>query len=196
MALRMFSLLHDRPLPWWRGAVLLLLLCPLFGQAEAPPSAEENALKAALVYKLAQFVDWPESSGRAERFAFCILGEDAFDGALDRLQGRVLDDRPVVVRHFRQSEAVSPDCRVLFFGPDKQPFEREILERLADRPMLTLGEGDAFAENGGMIQLRRDGRKFAFVINPARARRAGLTIAAPLLAMSTIVETREAPVEP
>jgi len=179
----------QRPVPWWRRAVLLLLLCPVFGLAEAP-TAEESALKAALVYKLAQFVDWPEPDG-GETFAFCVLGEDVFGGALDRLQGRQLDQRPVVVRHYRQSEAVSPDCRVLFVGPDKIPFEREILARFAGRPMLTLGESQHFAENGGMIQLRRSGRKFAFVINPNRARRDGLTIAAPLLSMSTIVETRE-----
>jgi hypothetical protein len=173
----------------WRRVALLVLLCPVFSLAESP-SAEESALKAALVYKLAQFVDWPQTAGQ-EAFAFCLLGEDVFGGALDRLQGRQLDKRPVVVRHYRQSEAVAPDCRVLFIGPDKTPFEREILARFAGRPMLTLGESEHFAENGGMIQLRRSGRKFAFVINPGRARRDGLTIAAPLLSMSTIVETRE-----
>ena len=174
---------------------MLLLLSPVFGRAEAP-TAEENALKAALVYKLAQFVDWPQNISGESEFAFCVLGEDAFAGALDRLEGRVLYGLPVTVRHYRQSEAVSRNCRVLFFGRDKTPFERDILERFSVRPMLTVGEGDSFAENGGMIQLRRDGRKFAFVINPACARRAGLTIAAPLLSMSAIVETRKAPFEP
>ncbi len=179
-----------RPAPWWRRFLLLLLLCPVFGRTEAP-TAEENALKAALVYKLAQFVEWPEASPERETFAFCLLGDDTFGGALDRLQGRKLNGRPVVVRHYRQSDSVAPGCRVLFLGADKAPFEREILKRFARRPVLTLGESASFAENGGMIQLRREGRKFAFVINPNSARRAGLMIAAPLLSMSSIVETRE-----
>ncbi|HHJ14186.1 MAG TPA: YfiR family protein [Gammaproteobacteria bacterium] len=175
--------------PWWHRLLLLLLLSPVFGQAEVP-STEENALKAALVYKLAQFVEWPDSAASSPVFAFCLLGEDAFDGALDRLQGRILDERPVEVRHYSQSETVPADCRVLYLVPDKQPFERDILSAYALRPMLTLGETESFAENGGMIQLRRQGRKFGFVITPKSARRAGLSITAPLLSMATIVDTR------
>ena len=177
------------PLLWWHGVALILLLWSVPGLSEAP-TAEESTLKAALVYKLAQFVEWPETLDGDRTFAFCLLGEDVFSGALDRLQGRMLGERPVVVRHYRRSEAVAPDCRVLFIGPDKMPFAWEILLRFARQPVLTLSESEHFAENGGMIQLRRSGRRFAFVINPNRAREAGLSIAAPLLSMSTIVETR------
>ncbi len=162
----------------------LLLLMPLFGLADFP--AGPAALKAALVYKIAQFVEWPAQAKR-EHFVLCVLGEDPFDGALDQLAGRLLDESPVEVMYFSQSDAVASSCRLLFLGSDKAAFEEEILDLFADRPVLTLGESAAFAEHGGMIQFRRNGKKMGFVINPLRVRRAGLSIAAPLLSMAEIV---------
>lgn len=174
----------------WAG--LLLLWLPLFGGAMPP--GDGAVLKAALVYKLAQFVTWPEAAGNRQDFLMCVLGEDPFDGALDRLAGRSLDQRTIQVRHFSQSDSVARSCHLLILGPDKTPFEQVILRQFSRQPILTLGEGRRFAEHGGMIQFRQQGRKMRFVINLGRVREAGLDIAAPLLSMAEVIG-EDAPAE-
>ncbi len=175
-----------RLLPHLRTAWPLLLLLPVLTLAGV--GSAEPALKAALVYKLAQFIEWPEAA--SGQFTICVLGDDPFDGTLDRLEGREIDHVPIETAHYAQSDQVPETCRILYLSPEKRVFQRQILEKFSRWPMLTLGETDEFAEQGGMIQFHRQDGRIGFIINPERARAAGLRIAAPLLSMSQIVETR------
>ncbi len=165
---------------------MLLLLFPAFTAADA--GSDESALKSVLVYKLAQFIEWPDSAH--ERFTICVLGEDPFDGTLERLNGRKIDQVPIVTAHYALSEQVPKTCRILYLSSGKRPFQRKILEKFSRWPILTLGETDDFVEQGGMIQFHRIDGRFGFIINLEHAVATGLRIAAPLLSMSQIMETR------
>ena len=174
-----------------RRRLLLLLLLSLWASI-APAGgvvSPEYKLKAALLYKLARFVEWPESVESRSTFGICVLGRDDFGSALDALESRKVDHRPIRIHRFVQSEAVDERCQILFISESKRPFLKPILRTLSRYPILTIGDVEKFAERGGMIEFTRGHKRIGFRINLHQANAAGLKIAAPLLELSTIVET-------
>jgi len=180
-----------RRCPRLRRLLWVVLLCaPWWLSAATPPSAEYK-LKAALIYKLSKFVEWPSLhvTGPGMEFRICLLGRDDFGSALDALSGRRTAGLPIAIRRFSQSESIGNDCHMLFISDSKQPFMRSILRSLAQRPILTVGDSEHFARNGGMIQFTREDKRLGFKINLEQARASHLKIAAPLLELATIVHT-------
>ncbi len=176
----------------WRYTCLVLLVLSVLLPAEllsAGTVSPEYKLKAALIYKLTKFVEWPRSSQEKKQFGICILGRNDFGSALDALEARQVGNQPIHIQHFSQSEAVNSSCQILFVSESKRPFLKTILHSLAHLPILTIGDIDKFAEMGGMIELNRGHKRIGFRINLQQADRAGLKIAAPLLDLATIVET-------
>ena len=177
-----------------KGMRWLLLALLLFLPMEPPPAlavSSEYKLKAALIYKLTRFVEWPPESRQRTDFGICILGRDDFGSALDALESRYVHGLPIRIRRLVQSDAVDSSCQILFVSESKRPFLHSILASLEGRPILTIGDLDGFAEKGGMIEFVRGRQRIAFRINLRQASRAGLNIAAPLLELSTIVETKK-----
>jgi len=174
----------------WCGAICLTVLClglltSFF--AAANPVAEEYKLKAALVYKLAKFITWPEREGETNKFGICVLGRDDFGPALSALEGRRLGEKTITIHRFAQSSGIRDDCRIVFVSRSKKAFITDIARTLGTRPILTVGDSRDFAAQGGMIELTLEGGRIGFRINLARAEQAGLKIAAPLLGIARIV---------
>ena len=63
----------------------------------------ELAVKAAYLYKLAPFVDWPPGALDPQGpFNLCVVGRDPFGSVLDRaVAGQVIGGRPIAVRRLR-----------------------------------------------------------------------------------------------
>ena len=182
---------HPRFLHKVSGMLCLLLLCSLSVQGYAEESVStEYQLKAALIYKLAKFIEWPDGTHAlaAKHFKICILGEDHFGSAIDALEKRKLKDMPIRIQRFNQSEAIDSGCKVLYVSKMKRPFLHSILKNINKLPILTLSDMEGFADEGGIIQFTRGKKRIGFQINQGRARDSGLTIAAPLLDLSTIVD--------
>ena len=75
-------------------------------------------------------------------------------------------------------------CEIFYFEQaDVLNFEDLFLE-IADLPILTIGDGEAFAKNGGMISLIRYDNRMGFEINLSAARGAGLSLSSKLLALA------------
>ncbi len=167
--------------------VLLLLYLP--PPARAGTVSTEYKLKAALVYKLTRFVEWPEKASLRPdgTFGVCVLGRDDFGRALDALAGRSVDGAPISVHRFSQSRDIDGECQVVFISDSKKAFLEPIVAALEKRAVLTLGDSERFAERGGMIQFVSRDRRIGFTINLRHVHAAGLRIAAPLLELATII---------
>jgi hypothetical protein len=64
----------------------------------------------------------------------------------------------------------------------------DLAERVADRPILVVGESPGFAAEGGMINFVLEGTKLRFEVNPSAATRAGLSISSRLLKLARVVK--------
>ncbi|WP_456406906.1 YfiR family protein [Thiolapillus sp.] len=168
---------------------LLLLAMPLRAIPAGKVSSEYR-LKAALLYKLTRFVEWPATSGaRPTSFNICLLGRDDFGGSLDDLSERQVNNAPITIYRFTHSTGIDKPCQLLYISDSKQAFMTSIIHSLGTQPVLTISDAPRFAENGGMIQFVALKKRIGFKINLDKAQAAGLRIAAPLLELSTVIST-------
>jgi YfiR/HmsC-like len=154
------------------------------GAPATTSAADEYRVKAAVVYNIARFVDWP-SAAFAEAgspLVVCVVGVDPFGSALDdALQGRTVKGRPVEIR---RSHDLGVGCHVVFIAFSEHKRVEDIIYRLGSTAALSISEVDRFTHRGGIIGLRMDG---SFDINATAADRANLTMSARLLALASSV---------
>jgi len=175
------------------SASAFLLLLPLlpFAAPQSPSArspASEYQVKAAFLLNFTKFVEWPASAFEDARspISICIFGDDPFDGALNQLvEGELVNSRKVVVQKIRRTPAPK-SCQVLFVGSAEKAVSK--LLSASGPAVLTVGEGDGFLRDGGMIAFVLDSRRVRFEINQTAAAGAGLTMSSRLLSVAKAVE--------
>ena len=113
---------------------------------------EESRRKAAALYNLTKFVEWPPNTFKngTDPITSCVLGDSPFGRSLDReLNGKPIDDRRFVVRHVSQTRQVR-GCQILMFMASERKRWRSVLTELTVGGLLTVGEADDFAADGGV----------------------------------------------
>src|SRR5277367_6578191 len=167
-----------------RGLVPLALFVSVV-QAQPPT---EYDVKAAFLLNFTKFVEWPAGAlpDAASPFTICILGRDPFGRALDDIvAGETVGDRKLVVR--RLADAAPPrTCQVVFYDRSKAT-ARAALAALGSG-VLTVGEGESFLRDGGMIGFVVDNRRVRFDINQDAAEKNGLKLSSRLLTVARSVE--------
>jgi hypothetical protein len=157
------------------------------GQEE---SVDEYKLKAAMLYNLTQFVEWPNSAypNRHAPISLCILGQDPFANSLaSTLPEEKVKSGAILIRHL-QSETEFPGCQILYISSSERKTTAHIFSTLSGSCILTVGEMAQFAAHGGMIQFALEDQHVRFDINLNAASRAGLKISSKLLALAQIVK--------
>ncbi len=180
---------------------LLLLLSLIFApypQATAyavdDVRARESTLKAAYLFQLANFVDWPEGrtpgNGGDQPLRLCILGEDPFGSAIDGIAGKKAGGRQLALERFATADGVE-GCDVLFISASESADLAGVFELVAGANVLTVGDSKDFARSGGMVGFVVKGGKLRLEVNLGAAQEAGLKISAKLLELSQIVQHRK-----
>jgi len=171
---------------------LLCLLLALSVVAPVRASAADERLeyqvKAAFLLNFTKFIEWPASAFDTpdSPIVICVLGDDPFGKTLDQIvAGEVVGGRKIVVQRIKR---VPPpkSCQELFVY--KQ--EKEVLKSLSavGPGILTIGEGESFVRDGGMIAFVVENRRVRFGINGAAAASAGLKLSSKLLNVAKSVE--------
>jgi hypothetical protein len=155
------------------------------------PRASEYQVKAVFLFNFAQFVDWRSTPAQDQRAPLIIgiLGDDPFGTILDAtVRGEHLGERPFEIRRLRQLRDIE-GCNILFISRSENERVEQILAAVQNRPVLTVSDGDDFAERGGMIQFVNDKNRIRLRINLEAAQAANLTISSKLLRVAEIVST-------
>jgi hypothetical protein len=163
-------------------ATLSLLLCA----APALPQALEYDLKAALLFKIAKFIRWPDGSFAAGNLQLCIIGRDDFGTSADELIGKRLQGQSVAIVRLKPQQSAA-GCHIIFISRSEHEHLPSILAGLARSPALTVSDIDGFAAQGGVVGFATRDKKISFEINAAAGKRAGLEISAQLLQLATLV---------
>jgi hypothetical protein len=168
------------------GAALFFSGVVSLGQGNSVTSAgrttSEYEVKAAYLLNFARFVEWPDvPPGQGnDPFSICIVGDDPFQGALDRLiEGEVVGGRPIIVRRLPRWQE---PCRILFISRSERDAFRIL--RQAGRGVLTVGEEPGFLSDGGMINFVVDDRKVKFDVNLKAATESSIRINSRLLSVA------------
>jgi hypothetical protein len=157
-------------------------------QADAPVAPEE--LKAAFLFNFAKFTEWPESThpNPDEPLVIGIAEEPDLAETLERaVAGRRFLGHAIEVRQIGAKDDPGK-VHLLYLGASEAGDRRRILDRLRGVAVLTVGESNAFLEDGGIIRLHAEGGRLRFAVNMVNAERVGLRISSRLLALATEVE--------
>ena len=148
-------------------------------------TVEEHDAKAAFVFKLVNFVQWPSAGGGDLVIGF--IGADSTGDALQRLAyGKPVNGRKIVVRRLAHDGDLK-GCQVIFLGASERKNTPFVLDHLRGTNVLTVGESDGFGQHGGIVNLLLNGGRIRFEVNPHAAERAHLQISSRLLSLATIV---------
>jgi len=164
--------------------ICLLLIGADTVRAQAPA---ELRVKAAFVYNFTQFITWPVAPAQGESPAIVgILGSASMRPALeDILRAKEQKSHRYEVRVFGSLEEVR-NCRILFVDLPR-PRVAQALKALPHIGLLTIGVGEEFARQGGVIALVMDGNRVKFDINIAAAERDSLKVDPTLLGLARVV---------
>ncbi len=170
--------------------VVAMAIGGVSGAAALGQTVDEYQVKAAFLYNFAKFVEWPPQAfhDSGAPLTICVLGQNPFGRSLDQaVDGKVVDDRRLVVRQFADVRQVS-GCHILFVSASERKVLRSILGDLKESGVLTVGETDGFTADGGVISLLLEGDRVRFEINLDAAGRQKLRISSKLLSLARIVK--------
>jgi hypothetical protein len=164
----------------------LLICCACFLKAQSPGNLEYQ-VKAVFIFNFTQFVEWPANSFTKEGdpFVIGILGENPFGSYLEEvIAGEKLNGHPLVVQKYKSIETMKY-CQVLFISEENKT--KEVLESIKGKSILTVGDGENFLKEGGIIRIYKRNNKIQIQINPEAAKSSNLSISSKLLRLAEII---------
>ena len=117
-----------------------------------------------------------------------ILGTDPFGRFLDELvKVKKVGTHPIEIRRFHSLSGMD-SCQPVYVSASEESRISAILQRLKNRPILSVGEGDLnFARRGGMLSFYTSGTKVRFRANLQAAESGKLKLSSKLLRMADLV---------
>jgi hypothetical protein len=156
---------------------------------------EEYHVKAAFLYNFAKFVQWPPQVFKSSNapIVICVLGPSLI---LSSIEGAVADKkiegRAIVVSMLPDVKRANV-CQILFVSSTDGHFMRSFPQEFRTMGVLTVGEAEGFAVEGGVVNFKIESGRVRFEINQDAAEKSGLKISSKLLSLAQIVKTRANP---
>jgi hypothetical protein len=170
-----------------------LSFCLLLGvSALRGETLEEYQFKAAFLFNLAKFVEWPPQTfqGANDPLVSCVAGESPIGEALRRgAGGDTIGTRKLVVKPVTDIHQVA-GCHILFVSSSLQKRWHSLVSAAKGEGILTVGESDDFAAGGGMVNFHLEGERIRVQINVAAVEREHLRISSRLLSLPQIVKVQ------
>jgi hypothetical protein len=172
-----------------RFAKLLLALVIFILAAPPPAAASDYQFKAAYILNFANLTLWPQNSFRnpTDPFAICLVGTDEVHQLFEKqYDGLIIANRPVAILKVSKPSELS-GCQIVMITADAEERIDEFIEATEGTSILTIGETQDFAQQGGIIGFYKDESKIRFEINQGAAQNARLRISSRLLRLARLV---------
>lgn len=158
--------------------------------AAAPPpggAVSQQSVYAAFVVNVTRFIQWPDTAFASPE-APMIIGtfpRDPINEQLDAaVAGEFVGARPLKTIRIRSLDDVAR-CQVVYLtGSETQ--KQAVLTRVAQKPILSLSDGDGFIELGGQIQFVPKPPHTQLRISVVNLRAAGLHARSQLLRLAQV----------
>ncbi len=146
----------------------------------------EYRLKAAFLYRIGQFVEWPDPAPTGAQasadsaFTICVLGSNPFGESLRELSTRSLGARPIALL-YPSTASEARVCHIVYIDLPAKKTVIELSTLLADTPVLTVGASSQFVDHGGGVGFVIKDGKLRMEINLDVLKRANLKPSAKLI---------------
>ena len=172
----------------WTIALLCMLHLPGLVASQELALTTPTRVKAAFLRNFAHYVGWPADAfpNSSTPWHICVLGPDPFGDILEAsLKGRTEQGRSFEVFRAETLDQL-PSCQMVFLAYKDDARRRAVLDKLKNKPVLTVGDAPEFLREGGTIRFEVDDR-VRLSINLDQARIAALTIQTRMLEVSSEV---------
>lgn len=175
-----------------RALTLMALVAGATGWAEgvSPADSEsaslEHRVKAAFLYKITGYVEWPNTSFPQTNTPVTIgvVGAEPLAVELSQiLTGRTAQNRPVAVRRLKAGEPLN-GLHILFVGREQSGQLGQLVPRAQQRSILVVTESEGALAHGSAINFVIVDGRVRFEVSLASARSSGLKLSSRLLTVA------------
>lgn len=151
-------------------------------------STLEYQLKAGFLFNFAKFVQWPSTNAAATNdFRIGILDDGSVYPVISAaLANKAVNARTVSVERLTRLRDVQ-HLDLLFVTRSQEGKIPALLRQVGKAPVLTVGETQDFAADGGCLNFIRQGQHVRFEVNLQAAERSGLKVSSKLASMAKVV---------
>ncbi|MDC8770704.1 YfiR family protein [Roseateles albus] len=173
-----------------RARLLSRLAAALLGMSavlsvSAAPALDDAQLRAAFIYRFAQFTQWPPPPMR--EFTYCVAGNAAMQASLQALTAKAHGEASSRLRVLTEPQQAA-QCQLLLLGFDERAELQRWTAALAAEPVLVVGDSAEAFRNGAVIALVAEPNGLAFRINHTEAKRRGLVLSSQMLKLAREVK--------
>ena len=144
-------------------------------------------LKAAFIYNFTKYITWPNSD-ETKTFKIYVLGDSEIATSLQKVaQKKMINDKPIKIRNINNIQD-SCSCQIVFVSESAITKISEIISKLGNQPILTIGDTPQLCEQGIMINFFMQSGQIKFEINTKRLGNSGLKVSSQLQKLARIVE--------
>lgn len=165
-----------------------ILYVTLLSHPNWSAAIEETELKAAIVYNVLSFVEWPvdRSPSATTSLVLCLRSNSELLADLEKLASRPIRNAQLELRPLSIQSDIRL-CHVLY--ADGSDSERAILYRriAAGVAPVVIADATSLTSELTAIQLRRSESKFTLEINMVGLRQAGVVVSSKLLRLAKVV---------
>jgi hypothetical protein len=166
------------------GVLATLILACACQYSWAAGRSDESDVKAAIVYNLLLFVEWPGLPAPARGLRLCVLEDGALTSALHAHAGKKVQGAALEIHRIHGINQELDTCAAVMVEAGSMGALARLAVAARNRPLLVIAEGTGVAERGAMIGLHTDGGRIAFDINYGAMKRSGLTPSSKILRLA------------
>jgi hypothetical protein len=148
-----------------------------------------ETVKAAYLFRFAQYVEWPPLAAEAP-FVIAVSGAEDVAAHLERLlPGMSVNGHRTEVRRVTRPQELD-GVHILYIGTKAFARTRTLRTQAIARPILVVTDNELGLDGGGIINFIEVDRNLRFEISLIAADRSGLKIDSQLLSVAARVERR------
>lgn len=154
--------------------------------------SREYKIKAAYLYNLIKFVNWPTDAqsdmNNDGQTLICVFGHNPFAKHLEKLSSRKAKGRGIEVKYVSDQDAPQT-CNIVFISEENNNSSNMLLSsQNIELPPLTVGENSSFVDSGGIVGLVVEDNSVQLQINLTQAKKTGFEISGNLLEIAEVVK--------
>jgi hypothetical protein len=163
-----------------RAAVLSLGLLPV---ATPTHAADEAELKAAIVFNVLVFVEWPDDRKTLE---LCVAADNALLPALRQLDGREIRTRTFKVQELT-AESSPIGCKAAFIDAADRSKRPAIVKALSEQNVFLISDDADAPAKTTAVTMQRVGPRIALDVSLPAVRQARVQVSSKLLRLARTV---------
>jgi hypothetical protein len=173
-----------------RLAAIVLVLAAVAGRwpaESAEPVISEEAVKAAFLFRFADYVEWPQGA-HAPGTRIAVLRAPGVAAELRRiLAARSGQNEPVQVREVSRLDELD-DAQIVFVGRGQEVAIERLAKRYPERAFLLVADSPGALGRGAMINFVLNEKRVRFEVSLPAAESAQLKLSSRLLAVAYRVQ--------